>query len=90
MFHWCQNVNVYNVENHYHFYSDQYNKTPHLPDRAFEKLKVGLISVASAANPKHNSRSCSKKGLNLSKALEKRKSPSPTTNTTLRKSAQKN
>jgi hypothetical protein len=43
MFHWCQNVNVYNVENHYHFYTDQQIRTPNIPEKAFEKLKVTPI-----------------------------------------------
>ena len=69
MLRWCQNVNVYNIENHYHFYADQEPKSRALSNIPSGKLKAGAISVSSTLNSKRNSKSCLKKGLKLSKML---------------------
>lgn len=68
MFHWCQKVNVYNIENHYHFYSNQEKEVKEPLNLSYKKLKVGSISFMST-NTKRSSKSCIKKGLNISKKL---------------------
>lgn len=68
MFHWCQKVNVYNIENHYHFYSNQEQEVKEPLNLSYKKLKVGSISFMST-NTKRSSKSCIKKGLNISKKL---------------------
>lgn len=69
MLRWCQSVNVYNIENHYHFYGENEQKSRALSNIPSGKLKAGTISVSSTKNSKQNSKSCLKKGLKLSKTL---------------------
>lgn len=43
MLRWCQNVSVYNIENHYHFYNDHEPRSRALSSVASEKLRAGAI-----------------------------------------------
>ena len=71
MFNWCQTINVFNIENHYHFYTQPKNNTSNRQRISFEKLKPAAISITNSANLIRTSKSCIKKGLNLSKKLNK-------------------
>lgn len=70
MFPWCRTVNVYNVENHYHFYADNCAIRHPSHNAVFTKLKAAPISVTRANSLARNSKSKTKKGLNLYKNLD--------------------
>ena len=75
MFPWCRSVNVFNIENHYHFYAESQPRKQPNNNISFSKLKVAPIEVLNADNSKRNSKSCTKRGLNLCKNLESYPNP---------------
>lgn len=71
MFHWCQNVSVFNIENHYHFYNEPTINSANRAQISYDKLKAAPISLTTSSNLGRSSKSCFKKGLNLTKKLNK-------------------
>jgi hypothetical protein len=69
MFSWCQSINVYNIEKHYHIYCDQKHEHQLLSQSnpLSHPLKTGSISMTTSINSKPSSKSLLKKGLSLSK-----------------------
>ena len=69
MFDWCQKVNIYNIENHYHFYNGSPDPKQFFQSIHLSQLKAAPIRVSSSHSSKSKSMCSGKKGLCLSSKL---------------------
>ena len=74
MFDMCKKVNVYNIENHYHYYPASKDLVYDKPIIHFSKLCPKPISTISRKNKAPGL--LSKKGIKLAKNIPKYKPPS--------------
>ena len=69
MFDWCKKVEIYNIENHYHFYVQPKQSNIFKNTLQISKLKPAPIQISTHSPHKRNSHTAVKRGLKLSTRL---------------------